>query len=141
MCRRRDGGPLEVAHSVGQPTVDIEGQGAPKRFECSEVDRYGALGDGREEPGAEDDSGSPECSLVRLLRTPPKVGLFGDAEAGVMPLAVVAAVEGEGDRRGEEERWTPSFGQFSSKSKVGSGFMIQAASSSGCEEAGRSPGL
>ena len=28
--------------------------------------------------------------------------LFGDAEAGVVPLVVVAAVEGEGDRRAEE---------------------------------------
>ena len=34
------------------------------------------------------------------------------------------------------ERWTPSFGPLSVKTKVGSGFMIQAASSSGCEAAG-----
>ena len=40
------------------------------------------------------------------------------------------------------ERWTPLFGQFSVAAKVGSGFMIQAASSpAGCGEARRSPSL
>jgi len=40
---------------------------------------------------------------------------------------------------GIQERWTPSFGQFSGRFKVESGFMGQAAW--GCEEAGRSPSL
>ena len=45
----------------------------------------------------------------------------------------------QGDTPGQ--RWTPSSGPHPVKTKVVSGFMIQAASSSGCDEAGRSPGL
>jgi len=48
---------------------------------------------------------------------------------------------GYGEAATGQQRWTPSFRPVSVKTKVISGFMIQAASSSGCGEVGRSPGL
>ena len=74
--------PSQVAHPVGEPDVDVEGEWrALEEAERSQVDRDRASCGLLEELAAEDDSRLPGGLLCWILGRPPEVVLAGNHEA------------------------------------------------------------
>ena len=85
-CFPRDEARLpEVAHPVGEPGVDVEGERRTlERLQRSKVDRHCVGDEFVAELGAQDDDRFPERSLLGIPRRPPELVLVRDgvADAG-----------------------------------------------------------
>ena len=103
-----EAGAAEVAQAVGEPGVDVEGQGrAAEGAEGAEVDGHGVAEDLVEEVGAEGDGGVPERMLGGVAGRPPEVVAVGEGvasgrEVGGVGCGLGFGAAGPADGGGEE---------------------------------------
>lgn len=93
----------QVAHPVGEPGVDVEGEGrAFKSFQRASVDRYRVGDELVVEVRAKNDDRVPERPLLGISRRPPQPVLLGNREADACRVALRLVGVATADRGGEE---------------------------------------